>query len=111
MKNLGTISDPLDAPTKEYVDSGKVRLDTITTTTSWSGSGPYTQTVTLGSYTPTAYSKVDLQPNATALAQLISDGVQALYVSNTNGTLTMYAIGAAPTAALTLQVTITEVAS
>ena len=86
-------------------------LDSITTTTTWSGSGPYTQTVSLGSHTPTANSKVDLQPNATVISQMISDGVKALYVSNTSGTLTMYAVGAAPTVALTIQATVTEVTS
>ena len=87
----------------------QIYTDTITTTTTWSGSGPYTQTVTLSNYTPTSNSKVDLQPDSTVISQMISDGVNGLYISNTNGTLTMYAIGAAPTAVLTLQVSITEV--
>ena len=30
----------------------------------------------------------------------------AIYISNTNGTLTAYAVGAAPTVAMTLQVTV-----
>lgn len=75
----------------------------------WSGAGPYTQTVTVTGYTVTANSKIDLQPNAAAITQLIADGVQALYVLNDGGALTAYAVGAAPTAALTLQCTITEV--
>lgn len=103
-----------------YYADGEIRLwtnapdksvytDTVTTTTTWSGSGPYTQTVTLAHYTPTANSKIDIQPDAAAIAQLITDGVTALYIENSGGTLTMYAVGAAPTAALTLQVSITEV--
>lgn len=87
----------------------KIYTDSVTTTTTWTGAGPYTQTVTLASYTPTSNSKVDIQPDASAIAQLIADGVTGLYISNTSGTLTMYAIGSAPTAAMTLQVTITEV--
>ena len=81
----------------------------ISLSTTWSGSGPYTQTVTISGYTVTANSKVDLQPDATAIAQLVSDGVTALFVENNNGTLTAYAIGATTTAALTVQCTITEV--
>lgn len=87
----------------------QIYTDTITTTTTWSGSGPYTQTVTLSNYTPTSNSKVDLQPDSTVISQMISDSVNGLYVSNTNGVLTLYAIGTAPTSAMTLQVSITEV--
>ena len=87
----------------------KIYTDSVTTTTTWSGSDPYTQVVTLSNYTVTANSKVDIQADATAIAQLISDSVTGLYILNNAGTLTMYAIGGAPTAALTLQVTITEV--
>jgi len=85
--------------------------DTITTTTTWSGSDPYTQTVTLANYTATSNTKVDIQPTAAQIAQLITDEVTSLLISNTSGTLTMYATGAAPTTAMTLQVTCTEVTS
>ena len=104
----GPAGDSITGPTGPTGSSATV-TDTITTTTTWSGSGPYTQTVTLAHYTATANSKVDIQPDATAIAQLVTDGTTGLYVSNTGGTLTMYATGAAPTAALTLQVSITEV--
>ena len=89
-----------------------MHTDTITTTTTWSGSSsPYTQVVTLANYTPTSNSKVDIQPDATTINQLITDSVKALYVSNSSGILTMYAVGASPTVSLTLQVSITEVTS
>ena len=81
----------------------------ISLTTTWSGNGPYTQTVTVTGYTVTANTKADLQPDATTLAQLLSDGVNALYIENSSGALTAYAIGAAPTVALTVQCTLTEV--
>ena len=38
-----------------------------------------------------------------------ADGVAALWVENNNGTLTAYALGAAPSAAMTAQCTVTEV--
>lgn len=87
----------------------KPRKTSITLDTSWSGAGPYTHTVSISGIT--ANSKVDLQPDATVISQMVSDGVQALYVDNNNGTLTAYAVGAAPTAALSIQCTICEVTS
>ena len=56
-----------------------------------------------------ANGKVDLQPDYATINQLIEDGVTSLYVENTDGVLTAYATGAAPTVALTIQCTITEV--
>ena len=112
MKYLGSITSPKDLITKEYVDNNfelKVYIDSITTSTTWSGSGPYTQTVTLSNYTVTNNSKIDIQPNANAISQLIADGVSGLYINNNNSVLTLYAIGSAPTTALTLQVSIIEV--
>lgn len=72
---------------------------------SWSGSDPYTQTITISGATITSNTKVDIQADSTALTQLISDGVSALYIVNNSGTLTLYAIGAATTADITVQVT------
>ena len=95
--------------------SGKepnVAKGTISTGTTWSGSGtgPFTQTVTVSGASVTANSKVDLQPDATAFAQLMSDHVKAIFISNNNGTLTAYAVGRKPTAAITFQCTVMEVA-
>lgn len=81
----------------------------ISLSTSWSGSGPYTQTVTVSGATVTNKSKVDLQPDSSAIEQMLDDGCLALYIVNNNGTLTAYAVGAATTAAMTVQCSLTEV--
>ena len=83
------------------------RRCTVSLSQVWQGTGPYTQAVSIAA--GTANSKVDLQPEAVALSQLLADGVTALYIGNDNGAFTAYAIGAAPTVPLTLQATITEV--
>ena len=83
---------------------------TVTISTDWVGdASPYTQTVTISG--TTANSKVDLQPDATAIAQMADDGTVALYIANDNGTLTANAVGEKPTVALTIQATITEVSA
>lgn len=85
---------------------------TITFGTTWSGSsGQYTQVVTVSGLQVSENSKVDLQPNAAQLEQLMSDGVAALMIENNNGTLTAYALGSAPTTAMTMQCTVTGVLS
>lgn len=72
---------------------------------------PYEHSVFLDNYTVTANTKVDIQPGAAVITQLIADGVKALYIANNNGSLTAYAIDAAPSTSITLQVTCTEVTS
>lgn len=98
-----------DAARASALSDMAVKKGSITLSATWSGEGPYTQTVTLSGVT--ANSKVDVQPDAATLQTLMDDGVSALYISNTDGTLTAYAIGAAPTAAMTIQVTVTEVSA
>lgn len=80
----------------------------LSLTKSWGDHGTYfTQALTFNGMP--ANGKVDLQPDYATINQLIEDGVTSLYVENTDGVLTAYATGAAPTAALTIQCTITEV--
>ena len=80
----------------------------VVLSTNWTGSAsPYTQSVTISG--TTANSKVDLQPDASVIAQMMTDGTVALYIANDNGTLTAYAVGEKPTVALTIQATIMEV--
>ena len=87
----------------------QIKGGTISLPLSWSGSGPYTDTATLTGTTATSQSMVSLQPTAAQLQQLITDGVTALYIENNSGTLTAYALGAAPSTAMTIQCTLTEV--
>ena len=82
----------------------------ITLSTNWTGAAsPYTQSVTIAG--TTSNSKVDLQPDATAIAQMAEDGTVALYIANEGGTLTANAVGEKPTVELTIQATITEVSA
>lgn len=111
MKNYGAITDPKDITTKEYVDGKAPVKKSISLSATWSGSGPYTQTVTISGYTITPNSKVDLQFDASQIEQMISDGVSEIYADNNNGALTVFAVGASPTVAITVQCIITEVSS
>ena len=89
----------------------------ISSTWTTISSGVYRQAVTM--YTaasggtaiiPTAYTKVDVQPDATAQLQMVNDGVTALYISNDSGTLYAYAISDVIASPLTIQVTYYETA-
>lgn len=72
-------------------------------TASWTGSDPYTQTVTIrGS---TANTKVDIQPSEEIYDQLVADNVGYLAIKNVDGTLTAVAKGGKPSVDLTVQVT------
>lgn len=59
----------------------------------------------------TSNSKVDLQPDKTILIQLINDGVLSIYTECTEGTITVFVIGAKPSVDLTIQATKVEVVS
>ena len=83
-----------------------ITLGSITLTAAgWSTEEPYSQAAALAGLT--AGSLVTLHPTAAQLMALQEAGVTALTAANANGTLTVYALGAAPAADLTLQVTIT----
>lgn len=95
----------------EQVINGQrqIIVDSITIGTSWTGSGPYTQTVTVEN--ADANSKVDIQADATIIQKLIDAGTTALYIVNNDGVFSAVALGAAPTEALTIQCTITKTAA
>ena len=83
-----------------------ITLGSITLTAAgWSTEEPYSQAAALAGLT--ADSLVALHPTAAQLMALQEAGVTALTAANANGTLTVYALGAAPAADLTLQITIT----
>lgn len=81
----------------------------ISINSTWSGSGPYTHAVTLSDYTVTSHTRVDAMPTSALVEQLSADGVSQIFIGNNNGTLTAYAIGAKPTATISLDVYVTEV--
>ena len=75
-------------------------------TASWTGSDPYTQTVT--SSFPTS-AKVDIQPSEELYDQLVADNVGYLVIKNVDGTFTAVAKGGKPSVDLTVQVTYNNV--
>lgn len=81
----------------------------ITIGTGWSNSDPHTITVTAQDYTITSKTMVSILPHAGTIIQMRADGVQTMYITNNNGTLTAYAVGNKPTVAMTVPVLYTEV--
>ena len=73
---------------------------------SWTGEGPYTQTVTVPGATAT--SQINITPDA-ALLQTARDQGFSLVFGNNGGTITAYAVGAQPTTELSVPVVIQEV--
>ena len=86
------------------------RIATITLTKSqWAGSAsPYSQTVTIP--TVTTSTKLDLLPSVTQLVSLQQQDIALMAENNDDGTVTVYAFGGKPSADMTMQVQLTEVA-
>ena len=91
---------PKGDPGEAAITLGSVALSAA----GWSTEEPYSQAAALAGLT--AGSLVALHPTAAQLMALQEAGVTALTAANANGTLTVYALGAAPAADLTLQITI-----
>lgn len=108
--NTSDANKPVSIAQQTAINACKVKKSTLSLpTASWTGSGPYTQTVTITGIT--VNSKVDIQMDATALGVLIDSGTSAIWIENNNGTLTAKALGEKPNANLSVQVTITEVSA
>ena len=103
----GTVAAAGGIPDYVSANGSKPKQVYVTLSATWSGTGPYTQVVTVSDVT--ADSEVSFRPNAAQLQQLIDDGVQALYVENDNGTCTAVAVGAAPSVAIKMVAEVTEV--
>lgn len=85
--------------TAEY--QPKIATQTVSLSGSWSGSGPYYQTILTGQ---PAGLQVNLNPTIEQLTALGEAGVTSMVAANENGTVKIYAAGAAP-AAMTMQIT------
>lgn len=107
----GQKGDPGEAgPQGPKGDPGEagITLGSISLTASgWSAEEPFSQSVTFAGLS--AGSLVGLQPTAAQLMALQQAGVTALTAANTDGALTVYTLGAALTADLTLQITVTAI--
>lgn len=94
---------PKGDPGEAAITLGSIALSAA----GWNAEEPYSQTAALNGLT--AGSLVALHPTAAQLMALQEAGVTALTAANADGTLTVYALGAAPAADLTLQVTVTVI--
>lgn len=108
---LGSVDDtsdmnkPVSTAQQTAINACKVKRASVTLpTASWSN---LSQTVTISGIT--VNSKVDIQMDATSLGVLIDSGTSAIWMENSNGTITAKCIGDKPSADMTVQVTITEV--
>lgn len=96
----------------DAIDNAATKTATITlASASWSGSNPYTQTVSIADYSVTANTRVDISCDYSALNALAEDGVTALYLANNSGVITAYSVGAAPSSDVTVLANIYETIS
>lgn len=103
--NTSDTNKPVSTAQQTAINACKVkRASVILPTASWSN---LSQTVTISGIT--VNSKVDIQMDATSLGVLIDSGTSAIWMENSNGTITAKCIGDKPNADMTVQVTITEV--
>lgn len=99
-------TDPLDAKSiGAQMPIKKVNI--VLKADSWANQAVHKQIVEVEGVTP--FSKIDFQPDNVIISQMIADGTTALFASNDNGVISVFAIDGVPTADLTIQATVTEV--
>lgn len=96
---------PSDIGAQPAIKAGSIALSAT-----WSGAGPYTQTVTVSGVTVTSSSEISLRPTPAQIASLQADGITGLVVENNAGVLTVTAIGGSTSASMTIVCDVTEVA-
>lgn len=113
LSNVDNTSDtdkPISTATQTALNKKQNALRILNITlpaASWTGSGPYTQTVTIAG--GTANTKVDIMFDDTVYQQMVDDQVGYLAIANENGTFTAKAKGGQPSADLSIQVECKEV--
>ncbi|MBO5715097.1 MAG: hypothetical protein J6S23_01735 [Clostridia bacterium] len=83
------------------------KTEVVLLASAWDEKAVPTQPVLVGGVLEN--DKIDIQPDSAVINQMLNDEVVAIYFGNENGVVTAYAVGAKPTADITLQITLTEV--
>lgn len=86
--------------------AGRIWRTTITLSTTWTGSDPYHQVVSIDGITND--SLIDLEPDFAAFIALSNMGVKAIWAENDNAAVTVYCIGAKPNTAISMQCLVIE---
>ncbi len=110
VENTSDADKPISTATQTALNKKQnaIRILNITLpAASWTGSGPYTQTVTIAN--GTANTKVDIMFDDTVYQQMVDDQVGYLAIANNSGTFTATAKGGQPSADLSIQVECKEV--
>ena len=81
-----------------------IQVTSVHLTTSWQGNDPYTQSISIDNIT--ANTIVDIQPNEQILSLMQDNHINAMWVENNNGSLTIKTMGGVFVAPITLQCTV-----
>ena len=81
-------------------DAGNIRQYTFTLSTTWSGSGPYTQAVTVSGLTASSSGTVGVAQTATQAQWQAAAKAQLRVTAQANNSITITAYGVKPTVAI-----------